>query len=126
MSEVTQLFPTKPEAFSSESDLYFDVWERPTFFSGTGESPNYYEDPKYKHVVRLWKDKPTSIGLVGKNYKLLRNRELCEGVEDTFMETMTDEELRGVTRRDNTSYFFHLLNNSFHHYLLILIKLKLI
>ena len=104
MSEVTQLFPTKPEAFSSESDLYFDVWERPAFFSGTGESPNYYEDPKYKHVVRLWKNEPISIGLVGKNYKLLRNRELCEGVEDTFMETMTDEELRGVTRRDNTSY----------------------
>ena len=96
MSEVTQLFPTKPEAFSPESDLYFDVWERPAFFAGTGEHPNYYEDEQHKHIVRLWKDKPRSIGLVGKNYKLLRNKELCEGVEDTFMETLTDEELRSM------------------------------
>lgn len=114
MSEVIVLHPGKPEAFSPESELYFDVWERPAFFAGESkrvdwsdrvvETPNYYEDKEHKHIVRLWKDNPISIGLVGKNYKLLRNRELCEGIEDTFMDTLTKEELKDVTRRDNISY----------------------
>jgi len=52
----------------------------------------------------MWKDKPVSIGLVGKNYKLLRNRELCEGIEDTFMDILTPEELKDVRRVDSISY----------------------
>ena len=102
MSNVEQLHPQKPEAFSPESELYFDVWERPAYFAG-GHS-NYYEDPHHKHIVRMWKDEPCSIGLVGKNYKLLKNRELGEGIEDTFMEALTPKELKDVSRRDRISY----------------------
>jgi hypothetical protein len=103
-----QLHPQKPEAFSPESELYFDVWERPAYFMGRNgigpASTNYYEDPTHKHIVRMWKDEPVSIGLVGKNYKLLKNRELGEGIEDTFMEVLTPKELKDVTRRDRISY----------------------
>jgi hypothetical protein len=93
----------RPLAFSPLSDLYFDVWERPTFFQGK-DIGNYYADTEHKHIVRMWKGNPTAIGLVGKNYKLLRNQELCEGIEQTFMDTMTKEELDGVSRRDRVSY----------------------
>lgn len=104
MNNITTLHPKSPSVFSSESELYFDVWERPAYFVGSGENPVYYEDPHHKHIVRLWEDKPTSIGLVGKNYKLLKNRELYEGIEDTFMESLTQEELKDVKRRDSISY----------------------
>ena len=104
MNNLTLLHPQKPEAFSPESDLYFDVWERPAYFLGGGNEPIHYEDTEHKHIVRIWNDKPISIGLVGKNYKLLKNKELCEGIEDTFMETLTKEELHGVRRTDKISY----------------------
>ena len=99
---VVTLHPDKPEAFSPDSELYFDVWERPAYFKGRD---GYYKDASHKHIVRLYNDNPVSIGLVGKNYKLLKNKELCEGIEDTFMETLTKEELDGVSRRDSCSYF---------------------
>jgi hypothetical protein len=102
MNNITTLHPTtKPAAFSSESDLYFDVWERPAYYKG---QDGYYEDASHKHIVRLHKDKPVSLGVVGRNYKLLKNRELCEGIEDTFMDTLSKEELHGVSRRDRVSY----------------------
>jgi hypothetical protein len=103
MADIVTFPTTKPEAFSPESKLYFDVWERPAYFKG---AEGYYEDPHHKHIVRMKEDtlQPTSIGLVGNKYKLLKNRELYEGIEDTFMETLTAEELHGVTRRDSVSY----------------------
>lgn len=101
MNNITTLHPQPPSAFSSESELYFDVWERPAYFKG---KEDYYEDPYHKHVVREWNNEPISIGLVGKNYKLLKNKPLCEGVEDTFMEVLTPEELKDVQRRDSISY----------------------
>ena len=101
MNNVITLNPHKPAAFSDQSELYFDVWERPAYFKGRD---GYYEDPDHKHIVRLWNDEPQSLGVVGKNYKVLENKELCEGVEDTFMETLASEELRDVQRRDSLSY----------------------
>ena len=103
MNNVTKLHPEKPEAFSSESELYFDVWERPAYFKGYNND-YYYKDDNHKHIVRMWDHEPISIGLVGRNYKLLKNKPLCEGVEDTFMETLTKAELDGVNRRDKVSY----------------------
>ena len=97
----------KPEAFNDESELYFDVWERPSYFIGKPDrfpGTNYYEDPNHKHIVRMYNGSPISIGLVGRNYKLLKNKELCESIEETFMDTLTHEELHGVTRGDNISY----------------------
>lgn len=87
--------------FDPDSELYFDVWERPAYFKGTSK---YYEDAGHKHIVRTWNDEPVSIGLVGRNYKLLKNKELYESMEDTFIEALTKEELDGVTRRDSISY----------------------
>ncbi len=109
MNNIVTLHPDPPEAFYKDSDLYFDVWERPAYFKGfTPVAGNevLYEDPNHKHIVRLYDNShvPVSLGIVGKNYKLLKNKELCEGIEDTFMDTLTKEELNGVTRRDSTSY----------------------
>ena len=101
MNNITTLHPTPPAAFSSDSELYFDVYERPCYFKGKDD---YYEDPHHKHIVREYQGSPRSLGIVGKNYKVLHNRELCEGIEDTFMETLTKVELDGVSRRDSTSY----------------------
>ena len=102
MSNIIELHsPAKPEAFNSNSELYFDIWECPAFFKGQKE---YYEDAGHKHIVRMWDGQPESIGLVGKNYKVLRNKELCENIEDTFIDTLTKEELDGVIRRDSISY----------------------
>jgi hypothetical protein len=118
MNNVTTLHPTdKPEAFNPVSDLYFDVWERPCYFTGfkseapwphslkIDAKPVIYEDVSHKHIVRMHPNKaePISLGVVGRNYKLLKNRELCEGIEDTFMETLTGEELHGVKRNDRVS-----------------------
>jgi hypothetical protein len=89
------------KVFSSESALYFNVWERPSYFRGRD---GYYEDPSHKHIVRLHNDQPVSIGLVGNNYKLLKNRELFEGIEKTFEDVFSSEELNGVIRKDQTSY----------------------
>ena len=102
MNNIIQLNPEKPEAFSEESPLYFDVWERPAYFKGNGDK--YYLDPKHKHIVRMWDDEPISIGTVGTKFKLLKNKELGEGIEQTFMETLSKEELHGVQRRDAVSY----------------------
>jgi len=101
MSNIIRM-PTKPvSTFSSESDLYFDVWERPAYFKGNDK---HYEDPKHKHIVRMHNNEPVSIGLVGKSYKLLKNKPLFEGIEDTFIDEMTTEELSNVKRVDRTSY----------------------
>ena len=102
MNNVTVLHPQQPEAFNSHSELYFDVWERPTYFQG--QKGNYYKDDQHKHIVRMYEGVPIPIGLVGKSYKVLKNRELCEGIEQTFMDTLTKEELNGVTRKDRVSY----------------------
>ncbi len=112
MNNIVSLHPNKPAAFNDESELYFGVWERPSYFPGTEVNynragyggPTYYEAPNHKHIVRMYNGEPVSIGLVGRNYKLLKNKELCEGIEETFMDTLTQEELHGVTRRDNISY----------------------
>ena len=106
MNNVITLSPTKPEAFNDTSELYFNVWERPCYFMGRPADlgATYYEDPSHKHIVRIINGEPVSIGLVGKNYKVLNNRELCEGIEDTFMESLTQEELKDVSRRDSISY----------------------
>jgi hypothetical protein len=108
MNNIVRLHTSRPSAFDPNSSLYFDVWERPCYFAGamdeSGTPKSYYEDTEHKHITRMYKGKPISIGLVGKNYKVLKNRELCEGIEDTFMETLTPEELHGVQRKDRISY----------------------
>ena len=105
MNNITPLFSQKsnrPEAFNDDSELYFDVWERPAYFKG--KENQYYEAPSHKHIVRMYGGEPISLGVVGKKYKLLKNQELCESIEDTFMDSLTSEELHEVRRRDGMSY----------------------
>ena len=102
MNNVVSLHSNRPEAFNGDSPLYFPVYERPAMF--TGKDGTLFEAPNHKHIVRMHNGAPVSLAVVGKNYKVLHNKELCEGIEDTFMESMTKEELDGVTRRDKISY----------------------
>ncbi len=102
MNNIVQLNANKPEAFSEDSPLYFDVWERPAYFKGNEDK--YYLDPNHKHIVRMWDNKPISIGTVGSNYTLLKNKTWGEAVEDVFMQTLSREELHGVQRRDRISH----------------------
>jgi hypothetical protein len=92
--------------FNEDSELYFDVWERPCFFVGSLDSDNviYYEDKDHKHIVRIINDKPISLGVVGINYKLLKNRELHKAAEDVFVEELTSDELKDVYTTDQISY----------------------
>jgi hypothetical protein len=102
MDNVIQLnTKNDKQIFNGESDLYFDVWERPAYFRGRD---GYYEDTSHKHIVRLHNDKPISLGVVGHNYKLLKNKELFEGIEQTFIDELSTSELDGVIRQDKTSY----------------------
>lgn len=104
---------SKPvEYFSNDSELYFDTWERPAFFQGSAaihnrsnNTPSYYQDGNHKHIVRMYNDAPKSLGVVGKNYKTLHNKELCQAVEQQFIESMTHEQLTGVTVRDSVSHY---------------------
>ena len=88
--------------FPQESELYFDTWERPCYFKGKEDT--FYMDEDHKHIVRMYDDKPLSLGVVGKNYNKLSNEKLCKSIEETFVEALTDEELRGVDVKDTVSY----------------------
>ena len=88
--------------FPQESELYFDTWERPCYFKGKDDT--FYMDEDHKHIVRMYDDKPLSLGVVGKNYNKLSNEKLCKNIEETFVEALTDEELRGVDVKDTVSY----------------------
>ena len=100
MGDVT--FLRRQTHFSDESPLYFRVYERPVFFGGKTKQ---YTLPDHKAIVRIVDEKkPICIGLVGKNYKVIRNQELCQEVERTLVETLTDAELRGVQTKDSMSY----------------------
>tara|TARA_R100000458_G_C8273109_1_gene247940 strand:- start:1890 stop:2789 length:900 start_codon:yes stop_codon:yes gene_type:complete len=95
--------PHRSDYFEEESDLYFKVWERPAFFSGGGDK--YYQDRQHKHMVRMTDNGPRSIGLVGRNYKQLPTQELCETIEDAFVESLTHEQLKSARRSDSMSYY---------------------
>ena len=103
MNNVIPISNLNPEDyFPQESELYFDTWERPCYFKGTGDK--YYKDDEHKHIVRMFNDKPLSLGVVGKNYNKLDNKTLCRSIEQTFSEALGHDQLRGVTTRDKVSY----------------------
>lgn len=114
-SNVTVFPPSrivsKPEEyFSADSDLYFDTWERPAYFQGKvgmtmGDVTQYYHDTDHKHIVRMFNDEPKSLGVVGKNYKKLDNKELCQSVEEQFIESIPHDQLKGVRTLDSVSYY---------------------
>tara|TARA_R110000787_G_scaffold2077_1_gene8522 strand:+ start:450 stop:1358 length:909 start_codon:yes stop_codon:yes gene_type:complete len=90
--------------FDDDSELYFDTWERPAFFQGN-DIGNYYGDSNHKHIVRMYNGAPKSLGIVGKNYKMLHNKELCQSIEQQFVESMSNDQLEGVQVKDNISYY---------------------
>jgi hypothetical protein len=101
MSNITAFPPSRVVSepikyFDDDSELYFDTWERPAYFKGKNE---YYEDYQHKHIVREYNGAPKSLGIVGKNYKMLHNK------EKQFVESMSYEQLEGVEVKDNISYY---------------------
>ena len=101
MNNIIEL-PTNSQYFPQESDLYFDTWERPAYFKGAGDK--YYEDPDNKHIIRMLDDKPYSLGVVGKNYKKLGTKPLCQSIEQEYVKSLTHEQLDGVRIVDRTAY----------------------
>ena len=109
MSNITAFPPSRVVSepikyFDDDSELYFDTWERPAFFQGKSIG-NYYGDDNHKHIVRMYNGAPKSLGIVGKNYKMLHNKELCQSIEQQFVESMSYEQLEGVQVKDNISYY---------------------
>ncbi len=110
LSHNTEETVTQPSPFSQDSRLYFPVWERPLTFKGqTDEQGNgsLYNVESHKAIVRMHpvdEDKPIAIGIVGKNYKVLPTKDVCQGVERVFMDKLTPEQLEGVKVHDATSY----------------------
>ncbi len=102
MAEIITLKPKPKDYFPQESELYFDTWERPCYFSG--KNNKYYQDNNHKHIVRMFDDKPLSLGVVGRNYNKLDNKTLCQNIEETFTEALEHEQLLGVEVRDKWSY----------------------
>jgi len=109
MNNITTLYPVE-SPFQSESELYFETWERPVFFKGKNDM---HEMPDHKAIVRMWEDEPKQIGLVGKNYKVLPMKDICQQVEQTFLETMTEKELSDVRTKDSTSYYGGLCHREY-------------
>ncbi len=97
MNAIT-LFPPQ----TRESPILFDVYERPVFFKGSED--RYYESPNHKAIVRMIAGEPVQIGMVGKNYKVLKTRELCEAVEHELSMSLSPQEIEGVQVYDRTSH----------------------
>ena len=97
--------------FSDDSPLYFKTWELP---AGAQGNHGWYTDDNAKYIARAdTHGNPILLGHVGKNYKVLPMKELCQTVERSFVETMTDEQLQGVQRTDQTSYHGSLCIRSY-------------
>ena len=94
--------PSTEGVFPASSELFFDVWERPLAFKGKNA---YYDVDSHKAIVRTINDKPKVIGVVGKDYNLIKTEEICKAAESEFLTAMTQEQLAGVTVRDRTAYF---------------------
>ena len=91
------------ELFSDESSLYFPTWELP---AGAEGRKGWYKDDNAKYIARSdTQGNPILLGHVGKNYKVLPMKELCQQIERTIVEVMTDDQLRGVQRTDQSSYY---------------------
>jgi len=96
----------KANYFPQDSELYFDTFERPLAFLGGHEGQ--YKLNSHKAIVRMVQgthaQEPKAIGIVGKNYKVLPMKDLCQHVEDTFCSVMTKEQLEGAQTIDGASY----------------------
>ena len=105
MNNIVNLNNTRHEEapyFPQESELYFKTWERPIYFRGGDDI--YYDVADKKAIVRLHNDRPVDIGIVGKNYKVLPNKELCQSIEACFIEAMTHEQLKDCYVKDSYSH----------------------
>ena len=108
MDNVVQLVPNKSivereDYFSDDSPLYFQTWERPVYFSGHGDK--MYENPNYKAIVRVDElNNPIQIGMVGRNYKVIPMKDICNEVENSLCEVIEPEHLEQVKTRDMMSY----------------------
>lgn len=93
---------SRADYFPQESDLYFKTYERDVYFKGNELD---YPISNYKSIIRMDRETPIPIGLVGRNYKVLPMEDLCHHVEDTFCDVMSKEQLDGARTVDQTSYY---------------------
>lgn len=92
---------SKINPFPQQSKLYFDVYERPLQFVGSTDA---YDVQSHKAIVRMIDDKPKAIGIVGAKYNMIKTKEVCQSVEEVFMQKMTQDELDGCTVKDEIAY----------------------
>jgi len=107
MNNVVPLKPSPNTYFPQDSELYFDVWERPVAFLGAEGKP--YENPNYKAVVRMIGNDPVQIGMVGRGYKVLRMKPLCQKIESEMCKAMGHTELQDVKVKDQIAYHGSML-----------------
>ena len=107
MNNIVPLKPSPNTYFPQDSKLYFDVWERPVAFIGARGKK--YENPNYKAVVRMIGSDPVQIGMVGRSYKVLRMKPLCQKIESEMCKAMGHEELQDVKVKDSIAYHGSML-----------------
>ncbi len=86
--------------------MYFDVVERDLFWRTQPPSKqnDYLYSPDHKQLVRNDLGIPIPLAVVGKNYKVLQNKELFEAIEGNIIDTLPPEKIQNVTVTDRMSY----------------------
>ena len=99
---------TSEEVFGANSIAYFPTYERDIYYKGkTGEE---FHIPSKKAIVRTMDDDegkpyPVTLGVVGKNYKVISMKDVCDAAEEQYKHTLTDHELSRVQRRDRIAHY---------------------
>lgn len=89
---------------TQSSSLYFPVVERQVGWQSRADV--WHKHDEHKALVRVMPhNEPHVLSVVGKNYKLIKNRELFPAIEQVFMNELSAEQRDNVTVRDTMSYF---------------------
>jgi len=88
--------------FPQDSTLYFPVIERPDGW--LDKHGAWHKDDNVKKLVRVTDKKPTVLATVGKNYRVVLNRDLHEHIEHHMLAKFEPSMLRDVQVRDDMAY----------------------
>lgn len=93
--------------FPQTSELYFPTWERTvSFWTGPNRTGPRWDVETHKAIIKIGEnDISICLGIVGKNYKVVSNRDICQTIEAAFLKEFTAEQLFGVQVVDRMSYF---------------------
>ena len=87
--------------FGQDSPLYFPIYEADLEFKGRKDN---YPCNSHKAIIRMDGDTPQQVGIVGKNYKVVKMQDLCHTAEEQFMSAMTDDELKDCKVSESMAY----------------------